>query len=291
MTRAGRVAVGGRFDYVTVGHVTIDVLADGSRRPGGSAFYSALQAARLGARALVLTRGVREEIEGALAPFASELELHVEPAAHTTTFATSGAGSTRAQRLLSWAEPIPARALHAEILHLAPVARELHGDWAQTRAPFVGLTPQGLVREWRREDRLVELGTPAAGARELAARCDALVLSEHELASCAALLDAARLAGASVAVTAGASPTRLLAAGEELVLGVLDVESPRDDLGAGDVFAAAFFVALAEGLAPADAAAFAHAAAAVRLEGRGPRAVAARASIERRLRAHPVGRD
>ena len=36
--------------YVTVGHVTIDVLPDGERRPGGTAFYSALQAARLGLR-------------------------------------------------------------------------------------------------------------------------------------------------------------------------------------------------------------------------------------------------
>jgi len=25
------------FDYVTVGHVTVDVLPDGSRRPGGTA--------------------------------------------------------------------------------------------------------------------------------------------------------------------------------------------------------------------------------------------------------------
>ena len=46
-----------RFDYATVGHVTVDVLPDGSRRAGGAAFYSALQAARLGLRTLVITRG------------------------------------------------------------------------------------------------------------------------------------------------------------------------------------------------------------------------------------------
>ena len=48
-----------QFDYTTVGHVTIDVLDDGSRRAGGTAFYSALQAARLGRRALIVTRGRR----------------------------------------------------------------------------------------------------------------------------------------------------------------------------------------------------------------------------------------
>src|SRR2546429_8874944 len=58
-----------RFDYTTVGHVTIDVLADGSRRPGGTAFYSALQASRLGLRALILTRGAVPEIERLLEPY------------------------------------------------------------------------------------------------------------------------------------------------------------------------------------------------------------------------------
>ena len=51
-----------RFDYTTVGHVTADVLADGARRAGGSAFYSALQAARLGRRALIITQGVGADV-------------------------------------------------------------------------------------------------------------------------------------------------------------------------------------------------------------------------------------
>jgi hypothetical protein len=53
----------GRFDYTTVGQVTVDVMPDGSRQPGGTAFYSALQASRLGLRTLILTRGVTSEIE------------------------------------------------------------------------------------------------------------------------------------------------------------------------------------------------------------------------------------
>jgi sugar/nucleoside kinase (ribokinase family) len=57
----------------------------------------------------------------------------------------------------------------------------------------------------------------------------------------------------------------------------------RDDLGAGDVFAAAFFVALHEGLAPAQAAAFGNAAAAVRIAGLGPGAIGERHAILARL--------
>jgi sugar/nucleoside kinase (ribokinase family) len=54
----------------------------------------------------------------------------------------------------------------------------------------------------------------------------------------------------------------------------------RDDLGAGDVFAAAFFVALAEGADPLVATSFANAAAAARIAGVGPSAIATRAQIE-----------
>ena len=81
-----------RFDYTTLGHVTVDVMADGSRRPGGGAFYSALQAARLGLRTLIVTQGNPREIEELLAPFAGELELRIRPAARSTVLATAGAG-------------------------------------------------------------------------------------------------------------------------------------------------------------------------------------------------------
>jgi sugar/nucleoside kinase (ribokinase family) len=56
----------------------------------------------------------------------------------------------------------------------------------------------------------------------------------------------------------------------------------RDDVGAGDVFAAAFFIELADGAPAAAAAAFANAAAAVRIAGDGPEAIGDRAAIEAR---------
>ncbi len=72
-----------RYDYVTVGHVTCDAVEHPTGRtisqPGGTAFYSALQAARLGMRTLIVTQGVPGEIEALLAPYRDELELHVIP--------------------------------------------------------------------------------------------------------------------------------------------------------------------------------------------------------------------
>ncbi len=320
------------FDYTTVGHVTVDVLADGSRRPGGSAFYSALQAARLGQRTLILTQGSPEEIERLIAPYREELELQVLPAPATTTLATSaplatstalatnvdGGGEQRTQHVLAWAGPIVEVTVDTAVLHLAPVARETPGSW-RGRADFAGLTPQGLARAWdeeklggvhysvaeeqhravgtapgeaHREMRAApdqaqgEMRSVPVGPEALACRCDALVLSEHERASCAELISAAREQGAVVAITAGAQPTVILTPGSgvEVQIAVPPIERPREDLGAGDVFAAAFFIALAEGRTPARATAFANAAAAVRVSGAGADAIGDRETVEARLR-------
>jgi sugar/nucleoside kinase (ribokinase family) len=271
------------FDYTTVGHVTVDVLPDGSRHPGGSAFYSALQAARLGRRTLILTQGSAAEIELLMAPYQGEVELHILPAVATTTLATFGADGPRRQRVLAWAGPMPEANVDTAILHLAPIARETPRAW-QGRADFVGLTPQGLTRAWDEHEGEMRSGPP--GLEVLAGGCDALVLSEHERASCARLICAAGEKGATVAVTAGADPTEILSPGGELVrVTVPAIEHPRDDLGAGDVFAAAFFVALAEGQASERAAAFANAAAAVRVSGVGADAIGDGPAIAARLRA------
>jgi ribokinase len=89
-----------------------------------------------------------------------------------------------------------------------------------------------------------------------------------------------------VAVTAGAGPTTVrLPGGRSLVVEVPRVEHPREDIGAGDVFSAAFFVALAEGRTPQRAAEFATAAAAVRIAGAGVEAIGDRTAIEARLAA------
>jgi sugar/nucleoside kinase (ribokinase family) len=278
-----------RYDYVAIGHVTCDVLADGdeqTRRPGGSAFYSALQAARLGLSALVLTQGVPSQIEELLRPYRHELDLRVIPAPETTTLATRsvpdrrGTGPTRSQRVLAWAgaivEPL---AVNASILHLAPVARETP-TCVQADMDFVGITPQGLVRDWPDgEIRSVELDSAL-----LPERFDAAVISEHELMSCDRLLATAQACGACVAVTAGSCPARVHVPDGSGAHLVHSAPPPRvavnDDLGAGDVFAAAFFIALAEGQTPLAAASFANAAAAVRIAGSGPAAIGERVQIE-----------
>lgn len=276
----------GAFDYVAVGHVTIDVLHHGSaeevRRPGGSAFYSGLQAARLGLRTLLITQGDPPQIEALLQPYASELELRVAPAACTTTLHTLGSTSQRMQRLCAWAGPIDSEEVRAasEILHLAPVAHETPSRWP-ARARFVGLTPQGLIRRWPPGGGQIEL--VALEEADMPQFCDAIVISETERAPCDALLR--RIAPA--AVTAGEQPTEVhLSDGSVASVAPLPATRSQDDIGAGDVFAAAFFIALLEGLQPPRAAAFGNAAAAVRIGGDGAGAIGDRDAIQRALDAN-----
>ncbi|MCW3029682.1 MAG: PfkB domain protein [Solirubrobacterales bacterium] len=282
-----RTSPGGRFDYTTVGHVTVDVMADGTRRPGGSAFYSALQASRLGLRALILTRGRQEEIEALLEPYRGELAIEIQPSRQTTTLHTSGSGATRSQRLLAWAGPIEGEpVVDSAILHLAPVARESPRRW-RGETDFVGLTPQGLVRQWAGNGGEISL-TPV-DLLALPATCDAIVISEVERDSCAALLSSARKVGAVVAITAGHRPTTiLLPDGETLHAPTQPTEEPGEDVGAGDVFAAAFFIALGEGQQPKPAVAFAGAAAALRIGAAGTSGIADRSAVESRVRAAAV---
>jgi sugar/nucleoside kinase (ribokinase family) len=281
--RGTQLSSDARFDYTTIGHVTIDVLADGTRRPGGAAFYSALQAARLGQRTRILTQGVVHEIEQLLDPHRDEFALEVIPAGETTTLATRGTGSARQQRLLAWAGPMAADLqVNSAILHLAPVARETPASWSGA-AGFIGLTPQGLTRTWAGEGTIT-LAAPSPEAAAVAARCDALVLSAEERASCAELIELATSAGSIVVVTAGPGPNTILKRdGRELEVEVAALAAPSDDLGAGDVFAAALFVGLSQGRAEREATDFANAAAAVRMQGVGAGAVGHAPAIEARL--------
>jgi sugar/nucleoside kinase (ribokinase family) len=294
-----------QFDYVAVGHVTVDLIgAERARQPGGGAFYSGLQAARLGLRTLIVTQGDPTELRELLTPYAAEFEVQILPSAQTTTLLTTGDGATRSQRLLAWAGPMRDDiSIDTAILHLAPVARETPARW-RGHAGFVGITPQGLVREWDGTGTISHIPLAPSSLPE---RLDAVVISQVELANCAWLLSPEPAPGSPtpaapessspgprspepsrplVVVTAGSEPIAIHSpAGSLAHAPALTVEHPQDDLGAGDVFAAALFVALAEGQSTTEAVSYASAAAAARLGGVGASAIGGRDAVSQRLKS------
>jgi sugar/nucleoside kinase (ribokinase family) len=270
-----------QHDYLVIGHICLDRLRDGRLIPGGTALYGAVQAARLGLRTGVLSAGNARALAGPLTPYRDEFNVDLLDTPETTIFVNVGVGAARQQSVEGWAGLIPlaGRTLDAPIIHLGPIAREidLGALPAFPRDAFVGATPQGWLRRWGADGRVTEhpLELPAA----LTDRLDALVLSETEAPLAGEAIAAVRAAGGLVAITRGASACLLVdAAGEREVA---TIERPIvDDTGAGDIFAVAFFAALAEGQSPEDAAQFAHAAAGLSIGGLGASAIATREAIE-----------
>ncbi|HEX2086092.1 MAG TPA: PfkB family carbohydrate kinase [Solirubrobacteraceae bacterium] len=263
-----------RTGYLAVGHVTIDVAEDGAGVPGGTALYAALLAARAGVEATVLTAGDPAELARALDPFAGEVRFLVEARPATTRLLTVWSGSARRQRVLSWAGELAPRAVEADILHLAPVARELRAPFAAAPGALVGLTPQGLLRRWGRDGWMSEarLAGGAAGAPGV------VVLSEQEQPFCEELTAATAARGGVVAVTRGEGPATVRRGEERADVPAWRVDV-RDANGAGDVFAAALLLGLSRGAPLVEATEHAHACAALRVTGPGPAAVPTAAAV------------
>lgn len=274
-------------DYVVIGHVTHDQQADGSVLSGGTALYGALAATRLGCRVGIVTAGPVAVDVAALMPDAL---LHCHPAEQATVFANRYRDGQRTQYLLGRAPTIdlatmPVAWWRAPVVHLGPLAGEIDPVALAGHAPrWLGATPQGWLRRWDATG-LVALGPPADPVAFARASLRVLVMSEGAEATCAEPLFAPVLArGGLVVVTRGAAGSLLHQGNDIVPVGAYRVEEV-DPTGAGDVFAAVLMVRLAAGDAPAAAAAYASAAGALTVTGRGLAAVPDGAAIDA-LMAH-----
>lgn len=272
------------LDYLAVGHVTLDLQPDGGYLPGGTVIFSSVQAARLGLRAGIVTAGKAADFTTLLAPFHREVTIDLHPVATSTIFVNVGVGAARRQTMPAWAGPLDLSAPlpAARIIHLGPVAREIDLD-RLPRFPagaFVGATPQGWLRRWDAAGHVTE--EPLVLPATLTARLDALVLSETEARRAANAIAAVRVGGGLVAITRDAEGCLILDRDGAYEVPTEDFPFV-DDTGAGDIFATGFFVALAEGQSPRQAAAFANIAAGLSLAGRGPGAIVGRAAIEEQV--------
>ncbi|MDQ3781177.1 MAG: PfkB family carbohydrate kinase [Chloroflexota bacterium] len=276
--------------YLVIGHIVADVLPNGEAVLGGTALYSALTAARLGWRVGVLTRGAfGVTVDGiavpSLAEFADEISIITQDADGPTFFVNEYAAGRRTQKIRRWAGPIDLRGLpphwrNARIIHLGPVAQEIDARQTGALTPeFLGATPQGWMREWPRATggrvKLAPLRLPA----ELLGRLDAVVVSDEEIHLARDVVErvGARRLGV---VTLGEMGARITYGGQRVELPGVPIKTV-DLTGAGDVFAAAFFLRAADRTASAiTAGEFANAVAALSLRGIGPSSVPTLAEVE-----------
>lgn len=242
-------------DYVVLGHLTADETPQG-RVLGGTAAYAALTARALGLRVGVVTAASGKLDYSAL----QGVQVLRVDSEQDTVFENHETPSGRRQWLraaaapLSWTH-VPERWRRAPLLHLGPVAQELPPSLDEGLSPgFLGVTPQGWLRTWDETGAVRRADWPQAEA--LLAHAGAVVLSLEDVDGDEAFIDEMVLHTPVLAVTEGAEGVRLYWRGDVRRFWPPKV-SAVDPTGAGDIFAAAFFIRLYTTRDPWEAARFA----------------------------------
>jgi 1D-myo-inositol 3-kinase len=256
--------------FIIIGHITQDLLPDGSLSLGGTVSYAATTAHRLGYQVGVVTStGPDLDVAQAL-PFA---QIACQQATATTVFENIYLDGQRKQILHSRAgdlhcEQIPLDWRRAPIVHLGPLDQEIeeavfHCFHEQV---LVGVTPQGFLRRWDQAGQVsfAEWTPPEAVLR----RINVLVLSEQDVPDPEGLVrDWGRFIDIIVVTRAERGAT-VYQAGESCDYPARPAQQV-DPTGAGDVFAAAFLIRLIETGDPCLAAGFANVVASFSIEGPG----------------------
>jgi len=271
-------------DYLLIGHVTADLQPDGGVVLGGTALYSALTASRLGARVAILTRGVYgREVAGMKIPnldiLASEnIQIVVQDAEVSTTFINEYQADRRVQTMPHWAGEIDLRGLpphwrNAKVVHLGPIADEIDPrQCTGLTTRFLGVTPQGWMRDWPRQTGGRVKHIPLKLPGQLLGIIDCAIVSIEEIAYARDVIQ--RVGDRRLGViTQGPDGARIIAGGDKFELPGFKVPIKSLD-GAGDVFAAAFFLKASDRTISAEkAGTFANAVAALSLSEVGAQSV------------------
>ncbi len=243
------------IDYLVIGHLTCDLIPDGCRL-GGTALYASLTAKALGLKVGLITSCAEDTV---LEPF-GEIPVVNYSAENSTTFENIYTPDGRIQYVRSFASRldfyhIPEPWRSASIVHLGPVAQEIEPSIVRNfTSSLIGITPQGWLREWDDQGRVYPGEWPESAF--VLGRAGATVMSIEDVAGDENRIQELATASRILAVTEGASGTRLFWNGDERRFRPPEVRE-IDATGAGDIFAAAFFTRLYSTRDPWESARFA----------------------------------
>lgn len=242
-------------DYLAIGHVAVDITPEGNQL-GGSVAYAALTARALGMRVGIITSF------GSDAPIQAldGIQIVNIPADFSTTFENVTTKQGRKQTLHHQAskinfEDVPPLWKDSSIVHLAPIAQELDMTLAQQfPSSFVGVTPQGWMRAWD------EKGQVYAGAWENSEQvlgyAGSVIMSVEDIDRDLELAESMAHQTRILCLTEGKLGSVLYWNGDRRRFRPPSV-TEMESTGAGDIFAAAFFVRLFNTRDPWEAARFA----------------------------------
>ncbi len=289
------------INFLTIGPITHDLVPDGFRF-GGTVSFASVTARRLGWQPGILTRvspvglyagPASTEPVDIIAPDDSPLAgipIHLLPSSTSTTFTNIYRDGVRTQVLTAQAEPVtpadlPAAWADVPVVLLGPLAQDVPASWtAVFPRALMGVTPQGWMRRWDAAGHVSP--TRWENAADFLHRADVAILSREDVGGddtyLAELASQARL----LVITDGWHGATLYMDGASHRIAPRST-SEVDPTGAGDVFATAFLLRLAETGDPFVAARFANVAASISVEASGMDSIPQRARVEEWLARNP----
>ena len=242
-------------DYLVIGHVAHDLTPEGPRL-GGTVAYSALTARALGLRVGVVTAAGRETSLEAL----NGVPVISSESPQSTTFENIYTENGRIQYLRAQAirldfASVPEIWRRTPIIHVGPIANEIDSVLPRDFSPaLLGITPQGWMRE-RDEDGRV-LHSEWKNSEPVLQKAGAIVMSREDVNGDDELIEHMAHQTRILVVTEASAGCVLYWNGDRRRFRAPEVREV-DATGAGDVFAAAFFIRLLATRDPWEAARFA----------------------------------
>ena len=242
-------------DFLTIGHVTRDILPDDTFSLGGTVTFAALTAYRLGLVAAIITCADAEFLTDLLARL-PEIGLAARSSSATTAFVNTYFDGYRTQYLRARAdqlqlEDVPESWCKASVVLFGPLDQELSPAFISLfprhHGTIFAATPQGWLRRWDENGRVWP--TPWTAAEEILPLLDVLILSHDDLLPFAndhrtdadAMLTSWSMHVPLIVATDGRRGATLLQRGVAERFPAYSANEV-DPTGAGDVFASAFLV-------------------------------------------------
>lgn len=267
-------------EYLVIGHVAVDLTPSGVQL-GGTVSYAALTARAMGLRVGIVTSA------GADAPLLAldGIQIVNIPTEHSTVFENVKTESGRKQILHYQAalidfEHIPQVWRNTPIVHLAPIAQELDAALVeQFSTSLVGVTPQGWMRGWDENGNVFATAWDANASKQVLGRVGGVVMSIEDINRDLELVESMAHQTRVLCLTEGASGAVLHWNGDRRRFRP-PLMQEVDATGAGDIFAAAFFVRLHQTRDPWEAARFATRLAAYSVTRGGLNGIPTRKEVE-----------
>lgn len=255
-------------DYLIIGHILKDNTPNGAIL-GGTAGYAGLTADKLGQYTAILT-SYGPDVPS-LTPL-SGIKIKTIPAPQSTTFENVYKNGVRHQKWLTGGVPLstdqlPREWRNAPIVHLAPMAQEISPAMCgYFRSNLVCVTMQGWLRG--QDNRHNVIYQPHPDLEKWLSHIDILVLSLDDLQGDQDTLDHFLNTVQLGVETLGSDGCRVYHRGTVTHIPVQPVKEV-DPTGAGDIFAAAFFIRYRQTRDVIEAAQFANACASLSVKGVG----------------------